>query len=180
MHGDRRKTRPKTRRGSAFDLLLMMFLAAVLVFGVIRPFVAEVFLIPSASMSPTLEVGDRVLASKLAYRIGEPQRGDLAVFKDPEGELAIKRVVGLPGDTVSVWDGVVRVNGKPKREPYVDYELTDTTFHGPEKIPAGHVYLMGDNRSNSLDSRNFGPVSRKDLAGQVLLRVLPLDRVGTL
>src|SRR5215210_3618842 len=125
-----REDQPKVRRGSALDLLLMMVLAAALMFGVVRPFVAEVFLIPSGSMSPTLKVGDSVLALKLAYRFTEPQRGDLAVFKDPEDELTIKRIVGLPGDTIATRDGVLYVNGEPKRESYVDYELTDSTFYG--------------------------------------------------
>lgn len=168
------------RRAGAFDLLLMMLLAGVLMFGVIRPFVAEVFLIPSGSMSPTLKVGDSVLALKFAYRFTEPQRGDLAVFSDPEGELTIKRVIGLPGDTVAVWDGVLRVNGEPQREPYVNYRLTDSTFFGPEKVRAGHVFLMGDNRSNSRDSRNFGLVPEEDLLGRVILRVAPVGEAGLL
>lgn len=170
----------KFRRGSVLDLLLMMFLAMMLMFGVIRPFVAEVFLIPSESMSPTLKVGDRVLALKLAYRFTEPERGDLAVFSDPEGELTIKRVVGLPGDTVATRDGVLYVNGEPKRESYVDYELTDSTFYGPEKVPAGHMYVMGDSRSNSKDSRAFGPVPEEDLLGRVILRVAPVGEAGPL
>lgn len=175
-----REERPKTRRGSAFDLLLMMFIAAALMFGVIRPFVAEIFLIPSESMSPTLKVGDRVLALKLAYRFTEPQRGDLAVFSDPEGELTIKRIVGLSGDRVATRDGVLYVNGERLRESYVDYQLTDSTFYGPDKVPAGHVYVMGDNRSNSKDSRSFGPVGEEDLLGRVVLRVAPVGEAGLL
>lgn len=171
---------PPKRRASVFDLLLVMFLVFALMFGVVRPFVAEVFRIPSESMSPTLEIGDSVLTVKFAYRIGDPERGDLALFKDPEGVIAIKRVVGLPGDTVSVRDGVLYVNGERRKEAYVDYELVDSTFYGPEKVPAGHVFLMGDNRSNSRDSRDYGPVPEGDLLGQVILRVLPLDRVGGL
>lgn len=148
-------------------------------FGVVRPFVAEVFRIPSESMSPTLKVGDSVLAAKFAYRFSEPERGDLAVFDGPEG-TTIKRVVGLPGDTVAVRDGVLVVNGDAKREPYVDYELTDSSFFGPERVPEGHVFVMGDNRSNSLDSRSFGPVPEEDLTGKVVLRLAPLGRIGTL
>lgn len=176
----REHTASPKRRAGAFDLLLMMLLAVVLMFGVIRPFIAEVFLIPSGSMSPTLKVGDSVLALKFVYRFTEPERGDLAVFSDPEGDLAIKRVVGLPGDTVAVWDGVLRVNGEPQREPYVNYRLADSTFFGPEKVPAGHVFLMGDNRFNSLDSRTFGPVPERDLLGRVILRVAPVGEAGLL
>lgn len=173
-------TAPSRRRGNVFDLLLVMFLVFVLMFGVARPFVAEVFRIPSESMSPTLQVGDSVLALKFAYRLEAPERGDLALFEGPEGEIAIKRVVGLPGDKISVYDGVLRVNGEVRSESYVNYKLTDSTFFGPERVPAGHVFVMGDNRSNSLDSRTFGPVPEEDLLGRVILRVSPLDRVGTL
>lgn len=159
------------------EFALILFLCVVLMFGVVRPFVAEVFRIPSESMSPTLEVGDSVLAAKFAYRVADPERGDLAVFNGPDG-TTIKRVVALPGDTVAVRDGVLVVNGEPKREPYVDYNLTDSSFFGPERVPAGHVFVMGDNRSNSRDSRAFGPVPEEDLTGKVLLRVSPLDRIG--
>lgn len=174
-----RAARPGSR-GTVLELLLVMFLVFAFMFGVVRPFVAEVFRIPSESMSPTLQVDDNVLALKFAYRLEAPERGDLALFEGPDGEIAIKRVVGLPGDEVSVYDGVLRVNGQPRREPYVDYERIDSTFFGPEKVPAGHVFVMGDNRANSLDSRNFGPVPKEDLLGRVLLRVSPLDRVGVL
>lgn len=169
-------------RGSrgAFDLLLILLLVFVFMFGVVRPFVAEVFLIPSESMIPTLHVGDNVLALKFAYRIGDPERGDLAVLNDPAGDLVIKRIVGLPGDTVAVKDGVLYVNGEREREPYVNYRLTDSTFFGPEKVPAGHVFLMGDNRSNSRDSRTFGPVPEEDLLGKVLFRLAPIGKIGAL
>lgn len=173
-------TAPSRRRGNVFDLLLVMFLVFVLMFGVARPFVAEVFRIPSESMSPTLQVGDSVLALKFAYRLEAPERGDLALFEGPESEIAIKRVVGLPGDKISVYDGVLRVNGEVRSESYVNYKLTDSTFFGPERVLAGHVFVMGDNRSNSLDSRTFGPVPEEDLLGRVILRVSPLDRVGIL
>ncbi|HET7479641.1 MAG TPA: signal peptidase I [Rubrobacteraceae bacterium] len=171
----------KARRGrSAFDLLLVLFLAFAFMFGVVRPFVAEVFLIPSESMVPTLKVGDSVLALKLAYRITDPQRGDVAVFRDPEGDLVIKRIVGLPGDTVAVRDGVLYVNGERKKESYVDYELTDSTFYGPDKVPPGHVYVMGDNRSNSRDSRDYGAVPEEDLLGRVVMKVAPVGEAGLL
>lgn len=167
-------------RTSTFDLLLIMFLVFALMFGVVRPFVAEVFRIPSGSMSPTLEVGDSVLTVKLAYVLGDPARGDLALFGDPEGEIAIKRVVGLPGDTVAIRDGVLYVNGEEKRESYVNYRLTDANFFGPVKVPENRVFLMGDNRFNSRDSRDYGPIPEEDLLGRVSLRIWPLDRAGLL
>ncbi|QIN79374.1 signal peptidase I [Rubrobacter marinus] len=161
------------------DLVVVLALSVIFVFGVVRPFVAEPFLIPSGSMSPTLEPGDRVLAAKSAYRLTEPGRGDLAVFEDGGGAV-IKRVVGLPGDEISVEDGVLVVNGEFVREPYVDYGLTDSSFFGPETVPEGHVFVMGDNRSNSLDSRTTGPVPEEDLLGRAVLRFWPVERAGAL
>lgn len=170
------------RRGKGtgvVDLLVMLALSLLFVFGVVRPFVVEPFLIPSESMSPTLEPGDRVLAVKPLYLVAEPGRGDLAVFDHGSGAV-IKRVVGLPGDVISVEDGVLVVNGQPIDEPYVDYGLTDSTFFGPETVPEGHVFVMGDNRSNSRDSRTTGPVAEEDLIGRVVLRFWPLEMAGSL
>lgn len=151
-------------------------------FGVVRPFVAEVFRIPSESMAPTLEAGDRVLVNKFVYRFTEPERGDLVLFEEPvnEGPLAIKRVVGLPGDKVAVWDGVLFVNGERREEFYVDYQTADSTFFGPERVPEDHMLVMGDNRANSLDSRSFGAVPDEDVLGKVSLRLWPLGRTGAL
>lgn len=158
-------------QSSVFDLLLVMVLVFVFMFGVVRPFIAETFHIPSESMAPTLEAGDRALVNKFAYRFTEPKRGDVVLFQDTQNRATIKRVVGLPGESISVWDGVLRVNGEPRRETYVDYELTDSTFFGPEEVPAGHVFVMGDNRTNSEDSRTFGPVPEEDLRGKAFLRL---------
>jgi signal peptidase I len=152
-----------------------MLLCIAFVFGFVRPFVAEVLFIPSGSMSPTLEAGDRVLADKLAYRFGEPRRGELALFDSPEeeGGLNVKRIVGIAGDEVEIQDGVLHVNGDRRREAYVDYRLNDGDFFGPLNVPEGHVFVMGDNRQNSLDSRSFGPISEERLVGEVRLRLWP-------
>lgn len=170
---------PEERGAGPFGFLLVALVAAFLIFGFVRPFVAEPFGITTDSMDPTLRAGDSVLAVKFVYRLGEPRRGDVVLFEAPnDGAPTIKRVVGLPGDTVAVRDGVLFVNGEKKWEGYVDYGLTDSTFLGPAHVPEGHVYLMGDNRVNSLDSRSYGPVPEADLLGRVLLRVWPLDRAG--
>ena len=161
------------------DLLAVLAVSLLSVFGVVRPFLVEPFLIPSPSMSPTLQPGDRVLTAKPAYLLAKPGRGDLAVFDDGSGAV-IKRVVGLSGDVVSVEDGVLVVNGEPVREPYVDYASTDSSFFGPETVPEGRVFVMGDNRSNSRDSRTMGPVPEEDLIGRAVLRFWPLERAGAL
>lgn len=162
-----------------FGFLLVALLAVFLIFGFVRPFVAEPFGITTDSMGPTLRAGDSVLAAKLAYRLAEPRRGDVVLFEAPDGGApTIKRVVGIPGDTVAVRDGVLFVNGEKTREDYVDYNLTDSTFFGPTNVPEGRVFVMGDNRSNSLDSRSYGPVPEADLLGEVSLRAWPLNRAG--
>lgn len=150
----------------------MILLCAGLVLGVVRPFVAEVLFIPSGSMSPTLEAGDRVLADKLSRRFDEPRRGELAVFDDGDG-LRIKRVTGLPGDVVEIRDGRLFVDGEPRREPYVNYRNTDGDFFGPLTVPADHVFVLGDNRSNSRDSRYLGPIPEESLVGEARLRLWP-------
>lgn len=173
------ETSPPEEQGAGpFGFLLMALVAVFLVFGVVRPFVAEPFAITTASMDPTLKVGDSALATKFAYRFAEPERGDVVLFEGPDGAPTIKRVVGVAGDKIAVRDGVLFVNGEKTREGYVDYNLTDSTFFGPTDVPEGHVYVMGDNRSNSLDSRSYGPVPEADLLGEVSLRAWPLDRIG--
>jgi signal peptidase I len=169
---ERRAGDPARRRRGR--LLLAAF---VVLLALTWAFVAEPFRIPSESMQPTLRPGDQVLLDKLAYRLGSPHRDDLVVFHSPEGgEISLKRIVGLPGDRIGVEDGVLSVNGHREREAYVNYRLTDSVYFGPVTVPSGHVFVMGDNRSNSRDSRDYGPVSEKALMGRVLLRLWPLSR----
>jgi len=144
------------------------------VFGVVRPFGAEAFRVTSGSMAPTLRAGDHVLVDKLAYRMGDPRRGDLVAFRGAGGGVMIKRAVGLPGDTVAVRDGVLYVNGTRVVEQYVNYGLNESNYFGPVRVPGDHVFVMGDHRENSRDSREFGPVRRGDLIGRVALRVWPV------
>jgi signal peptidase I len=153
---------------------LILALSLALVFGVVRPFGAEAFRVSSGSMAPTLRAGDHILVDKLAYRIGDPRRGDLVAFRGVGDGVMIKRAVGLPGDTVAVRDGVLHVNGRRVAEPYVNYGLNDSNYFGPERVPEGGVFVMGDHRENSRDSREFGPVRREDLVGRVLLRIWPV------
>ena len=184
------------RHKSSWDLLLMLVVAFNLVFGVVRPFVAEPMRVPSKSMAPTLQPKDRMLTNKLAYDLTSPDRGDLVVFKGVEKgkkERLVKRAVGLPGDVVHVDRGILKVNGEPQNEPYVlkkkgrgDGEgrgarkaPPGVNSFGPMFVPENHVFVMGDNRARSHDSRYFGPVPRKNLIGEASLRIWPLDRLGT-
>ena len=182
----REETSQKNRGQQGFFLMLMV--AFILVFGLVRPFIAEPMHVPSDSMAPTLQVGDRVLTNKFIYAFSEPERGDLVVFESidkKKDEDVVKRVIGLPGDEISVENGVLLVNRKPPYEPYLATgESTDEkrpgmeTF-GPVFVPKDHVFVMGDNRANSYDSRFFGPVPNENLVGKASLRFWPNDRFGT-
>lgn len=180
-HEDEAAGARSRRRRFRIDPLIALFGAMLLLVGVVRPFVAEPFFVPTGSMAPTLRPGDHVLAWKLAYRLGAPRRGDLAVLSDPEGgeDALIKRVVGLGGDTIEVQDGMLYVNGVPREEPYVDYDMVDSIYFGPVTVPSGHLFVMGDDRWNSRDSRDFGAVPEGDLAGKVVARIWPPDRLGS-
>ena len=170
-------------------LFMMLVLAVDLVFGFVRPFVVEPMSVPSASMAPTLEPGDRVLTNKLVYDFADPDRGDLVVFEsvgERRDEEIVKRVVGLPGEEISVQEGTLLVNGEPPHEPYLRAtqespaarETPGVDSFGPMVVPQNHVFVMGDNRTNSYDSRFFGPVPEENLVGEVSTRFWPPGRLG--
>jgi signal peptidase I len=175
--------RPATKKGGgALEYLVILLVSFALVFGFVRPFVMEAFWIPSGSMIPTLEIGDRVLVNKFIYRFTDPRRGDIIVFEsvDNSNEDLIKRVVGLPGDEIAVRGGKLFVNGKPQKEPYTNKKLPDRSFYAKTMVPKNHVFVMGDNRGNSADSRVFGPLPEKNIEGEAFLRFWPPDRIGLL
>jgi signal peptidase I len=175
--------RPATKKsGGALEYLVILLVSFALVFGFVRPFVMEAFWIPSGSMIPTLEIGDRVLVNKFIYRFTDPSRGDIIVFEsvDNSNEDLIKRVVGLPGDKIAVRGGKLFVNGEPQREPYTNKKLPDRSFFARTKVPKHHVFVMGDNRGNSADSRVFGPLPEKNIEGEAFLRFWQPDRIGLL
>jgi signal peptidase I len=204
----RSRRRSASKKGGVFEFLVILLVSFALVFGFVRPFIVEAFFIPSESMVPTLRVGDRVLVNKFIYRFTEPERGDIVVFKSVEGGRLppeenlieritglfrnddggtkppradlIKRVVGVPGEEISVRGGRLFVNGEPQREPYVNKKYPDESFSAPTTVPRGHVFVMGDNRINSQDSRVYGPVPKRNIEGEAFLRFWPLDRIGPL
>ncbi len=151
---------------------------------IVRTFVLQAFSIPSESMETTLMVGDHLVVDKLSYRFGEIDRFDIVVFDRPpeltsQYDELIKRVIGLPGDTVEGHDGSVYVNGVALDEPYLDDGVTITDF-APVDVPDGHLFMMGDNRNRSSDSRVFGPIDQDSVVGQARLRYWPLGRLGGL
>jgi signal peptidase I len=179
---ERRSNDSKKGGGGVLEFLIILVVSFVLVFGFVRPFVVEAFWIPSASMVPTLKYGDRVLVNKFIYRFTEPERGDVIVFKSVQGDDQdlIKRVVGVPGDEITVRGGRLFVNGEPQQEPYVNKKYPDRSFYAPTTVPKDHVFMMGDNRANSQDSRVFGPVPKENIEGEAFLRFWPPDRIGLL
>jgi signal peptidase I len=179
---NQRWRRSSKERGSLLEFLIILLVAFALVFGLVRPFIVEAFYIPSESMVPTLEIGDRVFVNKFIYRFAEPERGDIIVFESIEGseQDLIKRVVAVPGDTVAVQNGVLFVNGQPQEEPYVNDAFPDGSFFGPTTVPEDAVFVMGDNRGNSRDSRFFGPVSISNVEGEAFITFWPPSHVDLL
>ena len=157
---------------------------ALLAAFLIKTFLIQAFYIPSPSMEPTLMVRDRILVNKLSYRFRDVSRGDLVVFERPPTETGavrdlVKRVIALPNETVEGHDNQVFVNGKALPEPYLPDGVVTSTF-GPERIPPGHIWVMGDNRSNSSDSRVFKSVDQDRIIGRAFVRIWPLGDFGLL
>jgi signal peptidase I len=183
MPEDEQGRRSSKKSGGFLEFLIIFLVTFALVFGFVRPFVVEAFYIPTESMIPTLEVGDRVFVNKFVYRFAQPERGDVVVFKSVEDggdEELIKRIVGVPGDEIIVRNGVLFVNNERWEESYVNSELRDGSFFGPMTVPEGKVFVMGDNRGNSRDSRFFGPVPMENIEGKAFVIFWPPSHVGLL
>jgi signal peptidase I len=153
---------------AASVLLALSLLGTVLGLHV----VAEPMRVSSGSMSPTYHEGDEVLVDKLGVRSDAPLRGDVIAFHEPgSGALMVKRVVALAGQRVGIEDGVLVVGGSRVREPYVDHATVDGDYFGPVEVPSGTVFVMGDTRAGSVDSRLFGPVRTDAIVGRVVRRL---------
>jgi signal peptidase I len=190
--------KPRSLRRTVIEWVVLLGGALVIAL-LIKTFLFQAFYIPSESMTPTLEKNDRVLVNKLSYKLHDVNRGDIVVFEAPNGEGGaqdlVKRVIGLPGETVSSCDnGKVCVDGHPLEESYLA-DGTQTTgpidagvgcANAPRdsdsgcEVPAGAVFVMGDNRGASKDSRSFGPVDEDAIVGRVFIRIWPPNRIGLL
>jgi signal peptidase I len=196
---------PRGPRSLVRELPILLVVAFLIAF-VVKSLVAQAFYIPSESMMPTLRVGDRVLVSRISYRLHEPHRGDIVVFtspfddgtgdqrgvfervvhgvlesiglRQPSTEDFIKRVIGLPGETVEGKDGRILIGGRALEEPYLpDGTVADFP---PKEVPENSVWVMGDNRNRSSDSRVFGPIEEDKIVGRAILRIWPIPRLGFL
>jgi len=182
------------RRGGALAEWVLVIVGAVVLAVVVKVFLLQAFYIPSLSMYPTLHEGDRVLVNKLSYRLHDVNRGDIVVFERPATETSsnipdlIKRVVGLPGESVVIEDGVVYVDNQRIDESYLPAGTVTSVTSAPYKctrqapcvVPPGSVWVMGDNRADSKDSRYFGPIPESTIVGRAFVRVWPFGRFGLL
>ncbi len=159
------------------------FIVAGILAILIITYVARSFYIPSESMLPTLKVNDYILVNRFVYKMALPSRGEIIVFhpphvKDPANTDFIKRVVALENDVVEVADGVLYLNGIPQDEPFIK-EPIDADFPA-YRVPKGHVFVMGDNRNNSDDSRYWGPLPLENIVGKAFVIFWPVSRMGLL
>ena len=149
--------------------------AAVLVALFINNFIIVNATVPTSSMEKTIMTDDRVIGLRLAYKNNDPERGDIIIFKNPDNEdiLYIKRVIGMPGETVEIHDGGVYIDGTLLDEPYLD-TVTEGEF-GPYEVPEDHYFMMGDNRNNSADSRYWKNtyLAREKIVGKAVMRYWP-------
>jgi signal peptidase I len=198
-------TRKSTPRGAhaastpAFSLLavevLVVVVVAVALTVALRVFVVQTYSIPSGSMEPTLMIGDRIVVDKLAYQLHAVGRSDIVVFSRPSDERCagppvadlVKRVIGLPGETLSLSDGQVVINGKVLAEPWLPVSVRHATTPGPTQapfalhkpfvVPPHDVFVMGDNRENSCDSRWWGPIPESTIVGKTDMIIWPVSRL---
>lgn len=153
--------------------IFSILVTALILTLVIRTFLFTTFLVEGDSMAETLHDGDRVLVNRFIYHLRQPEREELVVFrlKEDDPETLVKRIIAIAGELVEIKQGVLYVNGVPAPEEYVGYhDLEDLS---PVKVPPGGVFVMGDNRPRSSDSRNFGPVRLDQIQGKVLLVFWP-------
>ena len=176
--------RPRRSYRSLIEWVAVI-VGALVVALVVKVFLIQAFYIPSESMFPTLKVRDRVLVNKLDADVSSLDRGDVIVFDRPGGAGAdgiselIKRVIALPGETIEAEDGRVKIDGQFIDERYLPEGTTTSTF-GPETVPIGHVWVMGDNRGFSDDSRRFKFIPEEDIVGTAFVIIWPPGEIGTL
>jgi len=181
---------PQKKRSRSRTVLewLIVVVVAVLVSLLVRTYVFQTFFIPSGSMEPTLQIGDRIMVSKLSVEFGTIHRGDILVFKAPPGVQSdcgdnvtdlVKRVIGLPGDHLTSKGSTIYVNGQPLKQPWTHNEPIFRHI-GKVTVPAKHYFMMGDNEPNSCDSRWWGSIPRSSVIGKAFLRFWPLSRFGFL
>ncbi|PWI58616.1 signal peptidase I [Sulfoacidibacillus thermotolerans] len=150
-------------------------LVAVVIAFLIHHFLFAQFQVDGLSMYPTLRNNERLLVDKIPYYFGPPKPGDIIVFKSPFGEDWVKRVIGIPGETLRIYDGQLYIDGKLIKEPFINGPMNPYKNFGPVTVPPGHLFVMGDNRNISEDSRVIGPIPISSVIGRVDFVFWPLD-----
>ena len=177
-------TEEKTSVGKELFQWVLVIIGAVILAFLIDTFVIVNAQIPSGSMENTIMTGDRVFGNRLAYKFSDPKRFDIIIFKHPEDEsqLFIKRIIGLPGETVEIHDGNIYINGSDTPLEDVDIKEPMEGSFGPYTVPEGCYFVMGDNRNNSRDSRYWENtfVSEDEILGKAVLRYWPLNEIKLL
>jgi signal peptidase I len=203
-----RSKQKKSASGSVIEFVVIVAVALGLALG-IQAFIVKPYRIPSGSMEPTLAIGQRVLVDRVSKHFTDFHRGDVVVFKPPQGAETepqcgdpnkppdqacpkptpgksdtnfIKRIIGLPGDRLKVIKGRAYINGKELKEPYIRPDASCPICNEPREItiPPGHFFMMGDNRGQSDDSRDWGPVPKGWIIGKAFFTYWPPKRIGTL
>ncbi len=174
-------TEEKTSVGKELFQWVLVIIGAVILAFLIDTFVIVNAQIPSGSMENTIMTGDRVFGNRLAYKFSDPKRFDIIIFKypDDESQLFIKRIIGLPGETVEIHDGNIYINGSDTPLEDVDIKEPMEGSFGPYTVPEGCYFVMGDNRNNSRDSRYWENtfVSEDEILGKAVLRYWPLNKM---
>ena len=166
---------------TVWDWAKALLVAVIIALG-IHQFLFAQFMVDGESMMNTLLNGERLIIDKIPYDFGPPKRGDIIVFHAPDGADWVKRVIGLPGDTVQVLDGKLILDGKVIPEPFIKEPMDPLNNYGPTKVPPGDLFVMGDNRNISEDSRIIGPIPISTVIGRVDLVFWPLNKfqvIGT-
>lgn len=168
----------KTILGEIFGWIKTIALAVILALFITKVIIVNAE-VPTGSMKSTIMPNDRLIANRLAYNFSDVKRGDIIVFPYPDDEerLYVKRVIGLPGETIRIIDGDVYIDGEFFEEDYVSSEINDDTRNaGPYEVPEGHFFMMGDNRGNSQDSRYWEHtyLEEEKIIGKVLFRYYPI------
>jgi signal peptidase I len=174
----KRKRERERNKAKSKDWMKVLFISVV-VAVLIRMLAFEPSTVSGPSMQPTFQSGDVVIVNKLIYKLRNPRRGEIVVFHTPFQEDFIKRVVALPGETVEARNNQILINGKPLSEPYLSKDIETVNFD-KQKVPPGTVFVLGDNRENSTDSRSgeLGPISIQKLVGRAELIYWPLSHMG--
>ncbi len=174
---ERAAARPAGRAKGMLREVAETVIPAIVIALLIHVFLAQATRVYGQSMEPNLHTDMRLVVEKLSYRLHTPQRGDIVVLRvRPGDEMLIKRVIGLPGDQVEIHDGQVYVNGQALNEPYLNQETRGNL--APRVVPPLHVFVMGDNRRASNDSRSFGPVHIDNIVGKAWLSYWPPEAIG--